>query len=329
MSRESQRESEAEPIKNAPPGQVRGLPPFAKNLLGRVNELSLVRNALLRDEIRLLTIGRPAGIGKSRLAVEVAKDLASEFPDGVWFVELSGISDPDSVPSAIAEGLGMRRVPFLSALDRLQHYLQDRRLLLILDNFEHVGAFARMLSDLLASHPGLRILVTSGSPLRLKWEHTLILEPLQTPRSGERQSLDDIAAASAIQLFVQGAQAVRLDFTLTSENVDDVVAICAYLQGVPLAIELAASWIAILPPAAIRGYLRREPSFLQGRMRDIPARQQSLAAELDWSYDLLDQRERALLRRLSVFVGEFTIEAAMAVSGDSDPDVLDALVQSL
>jgi non-specific serine/threonine protein kinase len=319
------RESGAGRIRHLPDGHAIGLPSPTNALIDRADEMETVRDALLGDEIRLITLAGTAGIGKTRLAVEIARELASCFPDAVWFIDLSNVSDLNSIPSAILDVFGMRGVPAFSALDRLHEYLGERHLLLILDNFEHIGAGAGVLSDLLASHANLRILVTSRHPLRLKWENTLTLHPLHVPDRGELQSLEGVSAASAVQLFVQSAQAVRLDFHLTPENVGDVVAICTYLEGIPLAIELAAGWTTLLPPSTIRKYLSSDPSFLHSRTRDVPARQQSLVAALDWSYDLLDSQEQALLRRLSVFVGGFTLDAAMAVAPDVVPDLLDGL----
>jgi predicted ATPase/DNA-binding CsgD family transcriptional regulator len=294
-------------------------------LIGRADEMTIVRSALSGGEIRLLTLAGPAGIGKTRLALEVSGEMASAFPGGVWFVDLSNVWDVDSIPQAIVDALGLRGSSSLSALDQLHQYLGERNILFILDNFEQLEAGARVLSALLESHTKLRLLVTSRQPLHLKWEHTLTLEPLHVPRGRELRSLDSMATAPAVELFVQSARAGRLDFELTPDNARDVVAICAYLEGVPLAIELAAGWTTVLPPATISTYLRSQPSFLHTRARDVPPRQQSLDAALDWSYELLDPREQALARRLSVFFGGFTLDAAAAVAGDTVPDPLDGL----
>jgi non-specific serine/threonine protein kinase len=301
------------------------LPSFASDLIGRTDDVATARRVLLGGEVRLLTLVGPAGIGKTRLSVEVAHGLASSLPDGVWFVDLSDVNDVESIPAAIVEVLGPHDAASSSDLARLHELLEARQLLLILDNFEQVGEGAGVLTELLASHPGLRILVTSRNPLHLKWEHTFILHPLHVPEGQELQNFDDIANSAAVRLFVQSAQSVRLDFALTPENMQDVVAICAYLEGIPLAIELAAAWTTLLPPATILTYLRSDPSFLHSRVRDVPARQQSLSAALDWSYDLLDVHEQELLRRLSVLLGGFTLDAARAVAGDTVPDMLDGL----
>jgi non-specific serine/threonine protein kinase len=317
--------SNGENILHVPHRQTAGQKSPRGDLIDRDAEMAAVQHALLGNEIRLLTVAGPAGMGKTRLAAEAARALSPSFPDGVWFVDLSTVSDLASIPSAIADALGADGTAPPSAIDRLHRFMEGRRILLILDNFEQVSAGANVVSELLASHPELRVLVTSRQPLRLRWENVLLLPPLDMPDQREGRSMDEAESASAVRLFVRSAQAVRMDFALTPQNVDDVVAICAYLEGIPLAIEIAADWTNLLPPSAILNYLRSEPSFLHSRTRDVPARQQSLIGTINVSYELLDQPEQALLRGLSVFVGGFTLEAATAVAGDTVPVMLDGL----
>lgn len=264
-------------------------------LIGRASELALVRKRLGQSDVRLITLTGAAGTGKTRLAVEVASLAATDFTDGAHFVDLAPIHDLTLVPSAIAHVLDIREEGDRQVLDVLRERLGSREILLVLDNFEQVLAAAPWLSDLVQACPGLKLLVTSRSALHLRWEHVLLVRPLPVE--------------SAVELFVQRAQRANAEFSLTSANANAVASVCLRLDGLPLAIELAAARSRVLSPAALLGRLEHRLDLLATTAADQPARQRTLRAALDWSYDLLSPAEQAIFRRLGVFVGGFPLSA--------------------
>lgn len=302
--------------------QMDNLPAQVTAFVGREQELANVKQRLEDPGVRLLTLTGPGGTGKTRLALQVASDLVGQYPDGVWFVPLAPIASAGRVASAIAEVLGVRESPGEPIAESLKSFLRTRRLLLVLDNFEHVVEAAPLVSSLLASDPGLQVLATSRTPLRISAENELPIEPLGLPSRQTGLRPKEALTSEAVRLFVDRAQAVRAGFTLTAENVDAVVAICLRLDGLPLAIELAAARMRLLPPEAILARLDSQLSLLTGGSRDHPERQQTLRAAIGWSHDLLDVSEQALFRRLAVFVGGWTLQAAEAVvNAAPGPDI--------
>lgn len=301
------------------------LPVQLTSFIGRAREMAEVER-LLRER-RLLTLHGTGGCGKTRLAVEIASDLLSEYPDGVWLVELSSTLDPALVPQAVASTLGVREEPDRPLLareergrpllDRLIDHLQPKKLLLILDNCEHlVDACARLAEALLQSCPHLNVLATSRSPLGIAGETVRRVPSLSTPDPKRLPPLNKMREYEAVQLFVERAQAVSPAFELTRENAPIVAEICHRLDGIPLAIELAAARVKILSAEQIAARLGDRFRLLTGGSRTALPRQQTLQAMIDWSYNLLSESERALLRRLSVFSGGFTLEATEAICVD-------------
>ncbi len=298
------------------------LPVPLSGVIGREQELADL-TALLA-QTRLLTITGPGGAGKTRLAVEVAQSRRAAFADGVCFVDLAPLTDPTLVSTAIAQALRVQEQPGLPLLERIVAALGTKQVLLVLDNFEHLLAAASDVGRLVQMAPALTLLVTSRAPLRLRGEQEYPLAPLPLPERAATPAA--LAANPAVQLFVARARAVRPDFTLTEANGAAVSAICSRLDGLPLAIELAAARIRALPPATLLGRLEQRLPVLTGGARDVPARQQSLRAAIAWSYDLLSADEQRLFRGLSVFAGGCTLAAAEAVcNAAGDIDVLDGL----
>jgi predicted ATPase/class 3 adenylate cyclase len=308
--------------------RTRNLPSQPTALLGRERDVVTLVERLSHSEARLVTLTGPGGTGKTRLALQVADDLRARFPDGVYLVALASITDPGLVGPAVAQAIGVRDTGGRPLLDVLRAYLCDRSLLLVLDNFEQVLAAAPTVADLLAAGPCVRILATSREALRVRGEQEVAVPPLITPDPRQTASLDALARNPAVALFVERAGAVRSDFMLTDENAGAVAGICIRLDGLPLAIELAAARVRALAPDAILARLDRRLPLLVGGPRDAPARQRTLRDTIAWSYDLLDEAERRLFRRLAVFVGGWSLEAAEAVCGAAvapGMDVLDGL----
>ncbi len=303
-----------------PPTARPSVPAAPTPLIGRAHELRTMRDYVLRDEVRLLTLTGPGGVGKTRLAVAVAADLAAAFPDGVFFVDLSSLRESSLVPSVIARALDVREAGDVLALDRLAAYLRDRRALLVLDNFEQVLPAATALATVLAACPQVTLLVTSREPLRLRWEQTMPVGPLALPDPAHLPGLDTLAAIPSVALFMQRARAVRPAVVLTADNAAAVATLCVRLDGLPLALELAAARLATLTPQALLARLEPRLPLLRWIAADLPARQQTLRATIDWSYTLLTGEEQALFRRLSAFAGGWTLAAAVAVAMEGTDD---------
>jgi non-specific serine/threonine protein kinase len=295
----------------------RGLPAQPGPLIGRAAELARVKEHLLRDDVRLLTLVGAAGAGKTRLALEVAGQTADAFDSGVWFVDLSPVRDPDLVPSAIAASLGVREDGDRPLIDTLTQHLADRCALLLIDNFEQVLPAAPCLAELLRGCPELKLLVTSRSGLHLQWEHEVAVQPLAVPDLAALPSPASLGQVASVALLLQRSQQIDPEFGLDDDNARDIAELCVKLDGLPLAIELAAARLRVLPPRALLSRLSRGLAVLEGGHRDQPARQRTLGAALDWSYELLPPADQALFRRLGVFVGGFALEAVGEVC---DPD---------
>jgi predicted ATPase/class 3 adenylate cyclase len=282
-------------------------------LLGREEQVSTLSTLLGRPDVRLVTVTGVGGIGKTRLAMQLAAEVLEDCPDGVWFVRLSRLVDPDLVLPTIAQTLGVNEVVGQPITQTLAEHLQEKQLLLVLDNFEQVVAAAPQVGALLAQSPGLKLLVTSRVPLRLRGEHDYALTPLPLPESGVLPPLDRLTQYAAVALFVERASAARSDFIVTSANAPAIAEICAQLDGLPLAIELAAARVKLLSPEALLSRLSSQLHLLTGGARDLEARQQTMRATIAWSVALLHPEEQALFRRLAVLVGVGPLEAIEAV----------------
>ncbi|MBI3970835.1 MAG: adenylate/guanylate cyclase domain-containing protein [Chloroflexi bacterium] len=288
-------------------------------LIGRQQELAEVRTRLLERGTRLLTLTGPGGTGKTRLSLQVAAEAIDDFTHGVYFVPLAAIRDPDLVAPAIAQALALREEAGRPMAETVRAFLADRHLLLVLDNLEQVLNAAPLVGDLLVACPHLHMLTTSRSVLGVYGEQELAIPPLPVPPPSGVPLLERLAACDSVRLFVERAMDARGDFALTSENTPAVAEICRRLDGLPLTIELAAARVKVLSPQAMLPLLDRRLDLLTTGARNRPPRQQTLRSLIDWSYDLLDADEQALFRRLGVFAGGCTLEAADAVCSVPSP----------
>ena len=308
--------------------RVSNLPIQPTAFVGRGKEVAAVKEVLGRQDVLLVTITGPGGVGKTRLGLKVAEELVDQFPAGVCFVPLAAVTDPRLITSLIAQTLRVRETGGQAPLENLKEHLRNslrKPMLLLLDNFEHLVSAAPMVGELLAIGPDLKILVTSRAPLHVYGEDEFPVPPLALPDAPSLPPLDVLTQYSAVALFIQRAAAVKPDFALTQDNALAVTEICARLDGLPLAIELAAARVKLLPPSALRTRLESRLHLLTGGSRDLPARQQTLRGAIDWSYDFLNAAEQKLFRRLAVFVGGCTLEAVEAVCNTRNDLGLDPL----
>ena len=289
-------------------------------LIGREQEVSAVCALLKRSDVRLLTLLGVGGIGKTRLSLRVAGELRDYFADGICFVHLAAVSDPELVVPTIAQELGIQEMQSLPVFEQVKVALREKHFLLILDNFEQVAEIAPLLEDLLIACPALKIVITSRVALHVRGEQEFPVSPLSLPDlTALANAPEDVAAQSAaMALFVQRAQSILPNFQVTPANAPAIAGICVRLDGLPLAIELAAARIKLLPPQALLSRLTRRLEVLAGGLRTFPERHQTLRNALKWSYDLLDTQEQRLFHRLSVFVGGWTLEAVESVADACD-----------
>jgi predicted ATPase/DNA-binding XRE family transcriptional regulator len=295
------------------------LPSAPTPLIGREHEEAALAHLLRRDDVRLITLIGPPGVGKTRLAVQVAAAVSEGFADDVAFVELAAVRDSSLVLTTIAQSVGVGETGSRPAAEILMTALHNRRILLLLDNFEQVLEAAPVLADLLAACPQVKLLITSRAALRVRAEQEFAVPPLALPDATQPlRPPDDLSQYAAVALFVQRARAVKPAFELTSVQAPAVVEICTKLDGLPLAIELAAARIKLFPPQALLARLDHRLRLLTQGARDLPKRQRSLQQAIDWSYDLLEEDEQQLFRRLAVFLGGWTLEASESVCNTSD-----------
>ena len=303
----------AEPPGEASP-QVK-LPVQLTPFVGRADEVGEVATLLAEASTRLVTLSGPGGIGKSRLAYEVAQAVAGEFSDGVVAVPLAAVADPHLVVPALARALDVKESAERTLIENLKELLRTKEMLLLLDNFEHVVSAAHLVAGVLETCPRVKLLVTSRAVLFIRGELEYRVPPLRLPESTVSCTAADVAEFEAVRLFVQRAQAADPSFTLSDANAATVAEICARLDGLPLAIELAAARARLLGPDAILSRLAHRLQLLTGGPVDLPERQQTLRATLDWDYDLLEPEEQEVFRKLAVFSGGFTLTAAERVIG--------------
>jgi predicted ATPase/DNA-binding CsgD family transcriptional regulator len=292
------------------------LPAPLTSLVGREREVVALTTLLRYNRARLVTLTGAGGVGKTRLALRLVEEMEADFADGVVFVSLAPLTDPDLVASTVAHAVGVREVRGRSIAELLVDALTDRRLLLLLDNFEQVVEAAPLVSDLLAACPKLVVLATSRTILRVSGEQGFLVSPLILPGLTATDTVEEVGTAEAVRLFVDRARAADPSFTLTAQNALAIGEICRRLDGLPLAIELAAARITLLPPPAMLARLERRLPLLTGGPRDAPARLQTMRDAIAWSYELIAPAEQALFRRLGVFAGSFSMDAAAAIAGE-------------
>jgi predicted ATPase/DNA-binding XRE family transcriptional regulator len=318
--------SETQPADLAPPPS--NLPTPLTRLIGREQEVMHAQQLLLREDVRLLTLVGPGGAGKTRLAVELAAGLEDQFADGVVFVNLVPVHDLALVVPAIADAVGIGEEGARPRLDRLKDGLRAKRLLLVLDNFEQVVPAAGLVAELLSSCPGVKALVTSREVLRVRGEQVFVVQPLLVPNSKCATANDLLSQSAAVQLFAERAAAARPGFAITDQNAPAIARLCQRLDGLPLAIELAAARSMLFAPEAMLARLGSRLKLLTGGPRDLPARQQTLRNTIAWSYDLLTDSEQKVFRRLCVFISGRTLDAIEAVctaAGDIELEIVDVI----
>jgi predicted ATPase/class 3 adenylate cyclase len=306
------------------------LPVQLTAFVGREAEVAAARELL--SQSRLVTLYGPGGIGKTRLALQVAAEVVDEFPDGVFFVPLASLSDPNLLAGVIASALGLRDAGSEPIGQMLERHLRGKRLVLVLDNFEHIAAAAPLISGLLGVAPEVKVMVTSRALLHLSGEHAFPVPPMSVPGNGPMRGVEEIRRYESVELLRQRAAAGRPDFAVTPDNAAAIAKICRRLEGLPLAIELAGARMRLLAPEEIVGRLNAQLAFLAGGSADLPTRQQTLRAAIAWSYDLLEEAERSMLRRLGVFRGGWSLSMADAVcnpSGELGIDTLDLMASLL
>ncbi len=287
-------------------------------MLGREQEIATLRTLLQQNDVRLVTLIGPGGVGKTRLGLAVAHELLEVFEGNVSFISLASISDPELVIGTIAQSLMLKETEDPSLLDLLKALIRDRPMLVVLDNFEQVVMAASKLSELLIACQHLKFLVTSRVALHVRDEHQFPVLPLALPSLNDHPTDEDLSQCAAVALFLARARLVKPDFQVTATNTRTIAEICVHLDGLPLAIELAAARMKLLSPQALLARLDHRLEVLTGGARDVPARQQTLRNTIAWSYDLLGATERQIFRRLAVFVGSWTLEAADAICADLD-----------
>lgn len=322
----TRRQTEAWHLHKHPTNLERPLTP----LIGRTAEVLTLRQLITSGATRLLTVTGPGGIGKTRLTIEAAAGLFDGFSDGVFLVPLETVFDPQLVASTIEQTLGLVEVGQEPSRSRVLKFLRDKHLLLILDNFEQILAAAPLVTELLSACPWLSILVTSRASLHVRGERLFLVPSLELPRTAQALPLDSAAQYGAIALFNARAQEAYPRWTLTEQNLPAVVAICNVLDGLPLAIELAAARSRLLSPQDMLRQISSQSALFTGGFRDLPARQQTLRGTIEWSYALLDPSSQMLFARLGVFNGGWTLQAAMAIcedaAGSTGSSILDGLM---
>jgi predicted ATPase/class 3 adenylate cyclase len=296
--------------------QLNNLPAQMTPFIGREREITALVGLLRNPDVHLVTLTGAGGTGKTRLSLQVAAEILEDFEHGVWFVELASITDPGLVLPAIAVILKIKESPGMPIELALHENLSRRNLLLVIDNFEQVVESAPAIGKLMAAAPRIKVLISSREVLHLRGEHDYPVPPLGLPESRRKQSPAVLGQYEAIALFVQHANAANPDFELNEENASSVAEICMHLDGLPLAIELAAARSRLLKPEVMLEKLKSRLDVLVSKRRDLPERQQTIRGAIDWSYDLLEDAEKVLFARLAVFVGGWTFESAEAVCGD-------------
>src|SRR5688500_5152380 len=324
---ERYRERRAHPVRHRAGTRPQALPAPPTSFIGREDVVADVAALLRRQDVPLVTLTGPGGTGKTRLALRIAIDLAARFADGAAFVPLALVHQSDLVVPTIAQVLGVRETEDQPPQERLRSFLRDREVLLVLDNLEQIPEASPALGDLLAACPRLTVLATSRAPLRLAGERVYPVPPLALPSrratvggASELPPLDQLARTESVQLFVERATASSADFAMTAENAQAIAAICERVDGLPLAIELAAARSRVLMPADLLDRLSPQLPLLAGGPADQPPRLRSMTDAIAWSHDLLSDVEQALFRRLAVFVGGFGLEAAEWVGGADEGD---------